>query len=194
MLVSELMLGADSLDDFCTVLVFFHTLHRHSDSSMQALDERRQGCFRQTNRRISPSRMWNCVIFMKRSKQHKDSKSTVKLKINCSSFRGMLVRVTSGSRAIARLVGWSLLAAWCTVDVWIAAAVSFQMFNHLRHLFALILVEEMSHYPLLLQNANVNHFCEDLHSQNQDYYTVEDSEQNQILRAFENLKALRIIN
>ena len=38
------------------------------------------------------------------------------------------------------------------------------------------------------------HFCEDLHSQNQDQCTVEDSKQNQILRAAGNLKPLRLIN
>ena len=146
--------------------------------------------------RISPSRMWNCVIFMKWSKQHKDSKSTVKLKINCRSFRGILVRVTSGSRATAWLIGWSLLAAWCTVDVWIAAGRHQNIQDSTGS--NLISNVQSSASPIcpyigggnvalsfLIEERKREHKSEDLHSQNQDQYTIEDSEQNQILRAFE---------
>ncbi|XP_049300534.1 uncharacterized protein LOC125774300 [Anopheles funestus] len=73
-------------------------------------------------------------------------------------------------------------------------AVSFHMPRQLRQLFALILSEGLPQNPRRLWDAYVNHLCEDFHRQNQERYTVEDSEQNRLLREVEQLQTLRMID
>ncbi|XP_058122371.1 uncharacterized protein LOC131285143 [Anopheles ziemanni] len=73
-------------------------------------------------------------------------------------------------------------------------AVSFQMPSQLRHLFALILSEGKPLNPHSLWEAYADHLCEDYHRQHRERYTVDDSEQNRLLRAAEHFWALRSID
>ncbi|XP_050093817.1 uncharacterized protein LOC126576549 [Anopheles aquasalis] len=73
-------------------------------------------------------------------------------------------------------------------------AVTFQMPSQLRHLFALILSEGKPSNPLRLWESYADHLCEDFHRQHRDRYTVDESEENRLLRAAEHFWALRAID